>query len=69
MKRSQSLLERVDLLLRDPEPVLALERHGEVGAEVEELVLDAHEHRARCASGHSPARTTPSAEFSSSTVP
>ena len=37
-------LERVDLLLRRAQPPFVLERHREIGAEVEELVLDADEH-------------------------
>ena len=41
-------LERVHLLLRDPQPPVAgAVRHGEVGADVEELVLDALERRAQ----------------------
>ena len=37
-------LERVDLLLRRAQPPLVLERDGEIGTQVEELVLDAGEH-------------------------
>jgi hypothetical protein len=37
-------LESVDLRLGHAQPVLPLERDGEVGAEVEKLVLDAFEH-------------------------
>ena len=43
--------------------------HGEVGTEVEELVLDALERPVGARPGTSPARTTPSAALSSSTVP
>ena len=45
---SHSRLEPVDRLLRDAQPAVALgERHREVGADVEELVLDALERRVR----------------------
>jgi hypothetical protein len=37
------VLEPVDLFLCDAEPRLVLHRHGEVGAEIEELVLDTQE--------------------------
>ena len=37
-------LERVDLLLRRAQPPCVLERDGEIGTQVEELVLDADEH-------------------------
>ena len=63
------LLEPVDERLLDPQAPLDLARDGEVGADVEELVLDALERLARSSSRSSPASTTPSAAFSSSTAP
>lgn len=39
-------LQRFDLRLGDPKPRLMLHRHREIGAQVEELVLDAREHLA-----------------------
>ena len=62
------LLEVIDEPLLDPQPALDLSRDGEVGAEVEQLVLDPLERRAERV-GSSPASTTPSAALSSSTVP
>ena len=63
---SQSCLEPVDRLLRDAQlPVALGERDREVGAEVEELVLDALERADRAASTCAQPRT----EFSSSTAP
>ena len=58
LKRSQSGSSCVDLLLRDAQPAFLLERHGEIGAEVEELVLDADEHLAN-RTAHTPGEHEP----------
>ena len=63
-------LEPRHLLRGDPRALAlrVLERHGQVGAEVEELVLDPLEPRGRNSSGTPRASATPSSAFSSSTV-
>ena len=62
-------LERVDLLLRRTQPPLQLERDGEIGAEIEELVLDAREHVPQLGRGSPRRRPRRATAFSSSTVP
>ena len=69
VERVAERLERVDHRLLDPQPALDRERHAEVGADVEELVLDPSAAAPRSSAGQSPARTTPSSELSSSVVP
>ena len=60
--------EPVDLLLRDAQTAFVCSRDGKVRADVEELVWT-RRITSRIAGGLPPARRTPSAELSSSTVP
>ena len=69
LKRSQSCSSASTCACVDAQPALVLERHGEVGAEVEELVLHAREHVARCRRGSRAASTSPSAALTSSVAP
>ena len=68
LKWSHSASSRVDHALLDAQALLHLQGDAQVGADVEQLVLDPVE-GARSSSGQSPASTRPSMELSSSVVP